>query len=90
VEKCLKAILIAENIPFPRTHNLKILLDLLPKGVSLPVAPSTVAELTDFAVSARYPGHYEPVTDEEYTNAVEIARTLVSWTEAYLKDCGLL
>jgi HEPN domain-containing protein len=35
-EKALKAVLIAKGIPPPKTHNIRILLDLLPQDVILP------------------------------------------------------
>ena len=36
VEKALKAVLIINNISYPKTHNIRTLLDLLPKEIVLP------------------------------------------------------
>jgi HEPN domain-containing protein len=35
-EKALKAVLIFRSIPFLRTHNIRILMDLLPEDLNLP------------------------------------------------------
>lgn len=37
------------------------------------------AELTDYAVVARYPGVYEDVVEAEYHRAVELADRVVTW-----------
>jgi HEPN domain-containing protein len=57
-EKYLKARLQEANAPFPRTHDLEVLLDLL-----LPIEPGWNALrpaaqlLTSLAVDVRYPGY---------------------------------
>lgn len=37
--------------------------------------------LTDYAVSARYPGISEPVTDSEHSQAIQIAEKVLLWAE---------
>lgn len=51
-EKAIKAILISRDIPVPRTHNLRSLLDRLPRDLSTPGDVSDAVSLTDYAVSA--------------------------------------
>ncbi|MBI2506334.1 MAG: HEPN domain-containing protein [Candidatus Latescibacteria bacterium] len=80
-EKALKAVLIANGIPFERIHNLKTLLDLLPQGTLLPPKVQDAASLTDYAVSRRYPGDFEPITEEEHLEAVQLAEAVVHWAE---------
>ena len=81
-EKAIKAVLVASQVPLPRTHNLKILTELLtpesPGDEALEAAPA----LTDYAVTYRYPGVYETVTDDEYRHALAIATAVVSWAGA--------
>ncbi len=55
-EKALKAVLILKSIPFPKTHNIRTLLDLLPQDVIPPREVKETASLTDYAVLSRYPG----------------------------------
>ena len=80
-EKALKAILIANSIPFPRTHNITGLLELIPGSLSPPPAVQEAVILTDYAVASRYPGAYEPVEDEELQEALALAEAVVSWAE---------
>ena len=84
-EKALKAVLIAQAIPFPRTHNITILIDLLPQDISLPSEMEAAALLTDYAVLTRYPGNLEPITEEEYSEAVRLAETVVHWAETLIQ-----
>ncbi len=87
-EKTLKAVLIFLEIDFPRTHNIRTLLDLLPEGVDVPQEVEESAILTDYAVESRYPRSSEPVDDEEYRRVIGLAETVVSWAEKliYEKD----
>lgn len=78
-EKTLKAALIFLEIDFPRTHNIRTLLDLLPEGVDVPQEVEESAILTDYAVESRYPMSGEPVDDEEYQQVIGLAETVVSW-----------
>jgi len=43
-------------------------------------------ELTEYAVEARYPGPFEPVTEEEWSRAVLLASQVVSWAESLAND----
>ena len=63
-EKALKAVLIAKGIPPPKTHNIRILLDLLSQVIVAPQEIEDSAGLTDYAVTSRYPGDFEPVNEE--------------------------
>jgi HEPN domain-containing protein len=56
VEKYLKALLSAHGIPFPKTHNIGRLLELLPVGARPNLSKAEQNELTDFASGPRYPG----------------------------------
>lgn len=87
-EKTLKAVLIFLEIDFPRTHNIRTLLDLLSEAVDVPQEVEESAILTDYAVESRYPMSSEPVDDEEYRQVISLAETVVSWAEKliYEKD----
>ena len=60
-------------------------MDLLPEGMNLPEEAKGAASLTDYAVLTRYPGDLEPVTEEEYLEAVRIAEAVVRWGEKIVK-----
>ena len=36
VEKALKAVLIAHGIPVPKTHSIRMLIDLIPQNTKIP------------------------------------------------------
>ncbi len=73
VEKYLKAFLIRRGEAFPRTHDLRFLLDLAVRHVSeWQEKREELSWLSFSAVEARYPG--EAATREEAERAVEIMR----------------
>jgi len=85
VEKSLKALLLFHKIPFRFVHDIAELLTVLEQnGLSLPEQIRAAAELSDYAVEARYPGPMEPVTEDEYKEAVRIAEMVVSWVEGFI------
>lgn len=54
-EKLLKAVLASRGVDYPRTHNLRVLIELLAKGgVQLPEGLSVVERLTQFGTTFRY------------------------------------
>lgn len=81
VEKSLKALLVSFGIPFPSTHNIRILIDLLPPDLPQPSELKRSAGLTDYAVISRYPGNFEPVEEEEYVEALQLADSVVKWAD---------
>ena len=59
VEKYLKAYLQEQDIPFDRTHHLKLLLDKLLQVNAMPeFLRSDLQSLNQFAVEFRYPGEF--------------------------------
>lgn len=81
-EKALKALLIHYNITFRFVHDIAELLTTLEQsGISLPEKIRSSAELSDYAVEARYPSPMEPVTEDEYYEALEIAGDVLAWVE---------
>ena len=84
-EKAFKAVLVFLFVPFPKTHNIRTLLDLLPDAMDLPAEVQEAPSLTDYAVLTRYPGDFEPDTEQEYLEAVRIAEAVVQWAEKIVK-----
>jgi len=81
-EKALKGLLLFQKIPFRFVHDIAELLTVLEQnGISLPESIRASAELSDYAVEARYPGPMEPITEDEYKEAIEMAEEVVSWVE---------
>jgi len=85
-EKAIKGLLVFYGIPFRFVHDIAELLTCLQaRGVALPDEIRAAAMLSDYAVAARYPGPMEPVTEEEYQEAILIAEQVVSWVERLIQ-----
>jgi predicted nucleotidyltransferase len=54
------------------------------------MGPNSDVDLSDYAVETRYPGLAEPVTLQEYEEAVAIAEEVVEWAQSVIGhfDCG--
>ena len=86
VEKSLKAILVKLNQSFPKTHSIGILLKFIEEaGVEIPENINQAKLLTAYAVDSRYPGDYEPVSKEEYEEALKIAEDVFKWLDNIIK-----
>lgn len=86
-EKAAKAVLIFRGVEYPKTHDLRELLSLLdPTGKTLDAQIWRATDLNDYAVSTRYPGAFEPVTEEEYRRALETAETVVRWAAGVIGE----
>ena len=85
-EKALKAVLVERRIPFRFVHDIAELLTLLEnQGIILAEEIKDSAELTDYSVESRYPGPFEPVTEEEFEKALQIAEAVVAWAESQIE-----
>lgn len=81
VEKSLKGFLVAQGMSFPKTHNIRTLIDILPEHMMVPVEIEKAAELTDYAVMSRYPSSVEPISEEEYQEAIRLAEVVMEWVK---------
>jgi HEPN domain-containing protein len=74
-EKYLKALLVAQRLRFPRTHDLAALSDLCRQsGIDIRIEPDTLERLAAYAVEVRYPGEYPSLDDAR--EAVRIAQAV--------------
>ena len=87
-EKYIKAYLVFLKIDFPFTHNIAHLLELFPKSERTD-SLLDAEELSTYAVSARYPGEDEPVTEPEAKRAIYIAETVREVLRSYLIARGM-
>ena len=84
-EKAVKAVYRSLERPFRFTHSLEELgQGLEAAGVDLPDAVREAVVLTRYAVETRYPGIAEPVTEEEYQQAIALADAVVSWARSLI------
>jgi len=85
-EKLLKALLMAKNISYRRTHDLRELIDLIrDNDIEFPESLMEIRTLSPFAVEFRY--DYIPLEEEEEFNrqkALEMVQKLRKWVENML------
>jgi len=80
-ERSVKAVLVHFGIPFPKTHSIERLVDLLPPTVPRPPDLLAAAQLTAYATVFRYPGQKEAVTAAQLGEAVRLAEWAYAWAE---------
>jgi HEPN domain-containing protein len=74
VEKYLKAVLVYRSIPFPKSHDIRVLMALVPRR-SRPTLEDTLQErLTDYASAVRYPESGLGISLTAARKAVALAR----------------
>ena len=81
-EKAIKSVLIKRSIEFPYVHDLGRLLSILEiSGESIPEEVHDAALLTKYAWEGRYPGAMEPVSYQDYADAIRFAEVVVRWAQ---------
>ena len=84
-EKAIKAVLIRRGIEFPYVHDLNRLLALLEEaGEKIPETIRKAESLTTYAITTRYPSAGNPISLQEYREALEIAEAVFQWAEERL------
>jgi len=74
VEKYLKALLIFKDKEILKSHDIEVLVKLLPDKLRPDLSKQEQELLTDYAVFTRYPGDYETILLSEARQAVAMAR----------------
>jgi len=88
-EKCLKAFLVYHNVDFPYTHNIRRLLIFCAEHAEWTDTVKGAEELTPYAITARYPGEDEQVSEAEAKRAIELARQVRTQVRNALDQLGL-
>ena len=88
-EKSIKALLVARQVEFPKTHDIERLVELVASGDgSLAAALADAAELTPYGVEYRYPGDHAPILHAEARKCVSRARTVYDEVVLRLSDAA--
>ena len=86
-EKYLKAFLVSHQVPFPKTHDLEEILDLVETvDTSLAGSLRDVIVLTPYGIELRYPGDRPDATPDTAREAVELARKVKDAVSSRLKE----
>ncbi len=82
-EKYLKALLVAKDVEFPKTHDIPMLDTLCNRhGILTGFDKSTLARLSEHAVHTRYPG--TDLTPAEAKESLAIAKTIRKFSRKWL------
>jgi HEPN domain-containing protein len=75
-EKYLKALLVHQGIPFSKTHDIEVLIKLIPAGNRPTMTAKEQKEFTNYAVATRYPQAGLTISPREARAAVAVARRI--------------
>jgi HEPN domain-containing protein len=85
-EKAIKAVLIYEEVKFPKHHDLDRLRDLVPQGWNVKEKFPDLAELTIWAVESRYPGDTPDVVEHEARETLRLAEAVFKAVSSELEE----
>lgn len=87
VEKYLKAFLLKLNIKIERTHDLSYLCKLIRKKVNVPKEYFEIcSQLTQYAITVRYPLEIEEPSLKEAKNSVTSAQKIIKWIKKEIQE----
>lgn len=75
-EKYLKAYMVWAHIDIPKTHDLRLLWDLVPKELSSELDREQVIPLNRYAIEDHDPSDEEPITGTDAKHALEMAQAI--------------
>ena len=73
-EKYLKGLLVLHTVDFPKTHDLRVLLELARENTKLDLPATAVVPLNRYTIEGRYPGGWDPIPPKEASDAINMAR----------------
>ena len=85
-EKALKAILIFLEIPFPKTHDLDRIRELIPEGWQVKEKFPHLYDLSIWAVESRYPSDTPDVVEHEARETLQLAESVFDAVKAELEQ----
>ena len=74
IEKYLKSLLVFRSIPFPKTHNILVLMTLVPPALRPELDVDQQNELTKYATVLRYPDCGTEISLAKARKTVALAR----------------
>lgn len=88
-EKALKAVYLQHGLSFRYSRDLEESVSgLEANGIEVPPQVVDARVLTNFAWEARYPSLTEPVTEDEYLEAIRHAGNVVDWATQAVRTDG--
>lgn len=81
VEKSLKSILVHKQVAFPSSHDLNVLLTLLPADLKECPHAHELSDLNIYGAQRRYEEGPTPATREDADEAAEMATDILNWAK---------
>ena len=85
-EKYLKALLLSQSLDFPKTHDLRVLIQLVLSKFSVVLDMAELLKLNRYSIESRYPGDWDPITRSEAEEAVAIAQRVREAVRTFLQQ----
>ncbi len=82
--------MILHGIDFPYTHNISALIELCADVGNWTEVLNDAEELTQYAVTVRYPGEDEAVESDEAARAIQLAGQVENVVGAALSESGMM
>jgi HEPN domain-containing protein len=89
VEKYLKAVLVQHRTPVPKTHNIQVIMKLVPPRRRLEILGDEQKQLTAYAAMTRYPEAGLDISFAEARKAAGIARRVRRQIRPFLPKAAL-
>jgi len=90
-EKALKCLLISQELPMPRVHDLGFLQRLLPSNMqAYALSERDLNALSHWAVESRYPGVEDDADSHDAETAIATAQCVLEAVEADLTASGFI
>lgn len=80
-EKALKALMEARDLPVPRTHDLRVIVERLGAGDEAEAVIDAAILLSVYGVGPRYPSVTGEATGVQARAALDAARVVCDWVE---------
>ena len=74
---------------FPYTHSIRVLLKLCSSLATWTQTLKDAEELSPYAITARYPGEEQEVTEDEARRAIELAQKVQTQVRTALEKLGV-
>ena len=84
-EKAIKALLVYFGVEPEFTHDISRLLKELEKHIDIDDEIRIASRLTTYAIETRYPDDYYEINEDEYEEAVQIAKVCLDWVDYKIK-----
>jgi HEPN domain-containing protein len=78
-------LLLHHRIDFPKSHDISVLIKLLPSDLKIPLSPDQQSKLTYYAIAGRYPIDMDPISKKDAEEALDLAQKVREYIRSALQ-----